>query len=70
MMNEKLSILRATLAHLDLVAPLFDACRQFCGGGPHPETACTFPRDRLERLSDQSSEPGASKWGYGGVKGA
>ena len=42
-------VLRATPEHLDLVAPLFDAYRQFYGCAPDPGTARTFLRDRLER---------------------
>jgi ribosomal protein S18 acetylase RimI-like enzyme len=44
-----MDILRATPAHLDLVAPLFDAYRQFYGCAPDPATARSFIRDRLER---------------------
>lgn len=44
-----MDILRATPAHVDLVAPLFDAYRQFYGCAPDPETARSFLRERLER---------------------
>ena len=43
------SIVRATLAHLDLLVPLFDAYRQFYGCSPNIETAGSFLRERLER---------------------
>jgi ribosomal protein S18 acetylase RimI-like enzyme len=44
-----MNILRATAADLDLVAPLFDAYRQFYGCLPDPETAHRFLRDRFDR---------------------
>jgi ribosomal protein S18 acetylase RimI-like enzyme len=42
-------IRRATPADLDLVAPLFDAYRQFYGCAPNPDLARAFLRERLER---------------------
>ncbi|HKB04632.1 MAG TPA: GNAT family N-acetyltransferase [Gemmataceae bacterium] len=44
-----MDIRRATSADLDLVAPLFDAYRQFYGCAPDPDRARTFLRERLER---------------------
>jgi ribosomal protein S18 acetylase RimI-like enzyme len=44
-----MNILRATPAHLDLVAPLFDAYRQFYGCSPDPDVARRFLSERLER---------------------
>jgi ribosomal protein S18 acetylase RimI-like enzyme len=43
------SIVRATPAHLDLVAPLFDAYRQFYGCSPNFALARSFLSERLER---------------------
>jgi ribosomal protein S18 acetylase RimI-like enzyme len=42
-------IRRATPADLDLVAPLFDAYRQFYACSPDPDLARRFLGDRLER---------------------
>jgi ribosomal protein S18 acetylase RimI-like enzyme len=42
-------IIRATPEHLDLVAPLFDAYRQFYGCAPNLDVARAFLRERLER---------------------
>lgn len=42
-------IRRATPADLDLVAPLFDAYRQFYACSPDPELARRFIGERLER---------------------
>lgn len=47
--EKDMSILRATIAHLDLVAPLFDAYRQFYACSPNLELAQSFLRERLER---------------------
>jgi ribosomal protein S18 acetylase RimI-like enzyme len=44
-----LTIRRATLAGLDLVAPLFDRYRQFYGCSPDLDVAARFLRERLER---------------------
>jgi ribosomal protein S18 acetylase RimI-like enzyme len=41
-------ILRATPDHLDFVAPLFDAYRQFYGCSPDLPAARSFLRERLE----------------------
>jgi ribosomal protein S18 acetylase RimI-like enzyme len=43
------AVVRATLAHLDLVAPLFDAYRQFYGCSANLDAARSFLRERLER---------------------
>jgi GNAT superfamily N-acetyltransferase len=43
------TIRRATAADSDVVAPLFDAYRQFYGQRSDPEGARRFLRDRLER---------------------
>jgi len=43
------TVRRATVADLGLVAPLFDAYRQFYGCAPDPDAARGFLRDRLER---------------------
>lgn len=42
-------IRQATLRDLDLVAPLFDAYRQFYGLPPEPDLARTFIGERLSR---------------------
>jgi GNAT superfamily N-acetyltransferase len=42
-------IVRATVEHLELVAPLFDAYRQFYGCSPDLAIARAFLRERLER---------------------
>jgi GNAT superfamily N-acetyltransferase len=42
-------IVRATIEQLDLVAPLFDAYRQFYGCSPDLAIARDFLRERLER---------------------
>lgn len=44
-----MDIRRAAPADLDLVAPIFDAYRQFYGCSPDLETARTFLRERLDR---------------------
>jgi ribosomal protein S18 acetylase RimI-like enzyme len=42
-------VVRAAPEHVDLVAPLFDAYRQFYGCSPDLELAGRFLRERLER---------------------
>jgi ribosomal protein S18 acetylase RimI-like enzyme len=44
-----MNVLRATVAHLDLVAPLFDAYRQFYACSANLELARSFLRERIER---------------------
>ena len=44
-----MDIRRATPADLDLVAPLFDAYRQFYGCSPNTDLSRAFLRERLER---------------------
>ena len=43
------SIRRATEVDVDLVAPLFDAYRQFYGQAPDLRRACDWLRDRMQR---------------------
>ncbi len=52
METQNIFVRRAALADLDLVAPLFDAYRQFYGQTPDLALAREFLRERLER--DQS----------------
>ena len=52
MESQKLFLRRASVADVDLVAPLFDAYRQFYGQAPDLAAAREFLRERLER--DQS----------------
>ncbi len=46
---EGLTVRRATVADVDLVAPLFDRYRQFYGCSPDIDAARAFLRERLER---------------------
>ena len=48
MSDAALVIRRASVADLDLVAPLYDAYRQFYEHPPDPATARAFLRERLE----------------------
>jgi len=49
METQNIFVRRATLADLDLIAPLFDAYRQFYQQTPDPALAREFLRERLER---------------------
>lgn len=44
-----LSIIRATIEHLDVLVPLFDAYRVFYRADPAPDQARVFLRERLEQ---------------------